>query len=47
MDFNRPERCQQQRTGWEDRHSKFYDISDNLAWHHHVATILEPLLPLR
>ena len=30
MDFKRPERCQLQRTGREDRHSKFYEISDNL-----------------
>jgi len=30
MDFTRPERCQQQRTRREDRHSKFYEISDNL-----------------
>jgi hypothetical protein len=31
MDFKRPERCQRQRTGREDRRSKFYEISDNLA----------------
>ena len=31
MDFKRPERCRSQRTGREDRHSKFYEISDNLA----------------
>jgi hypothetical protein len=30
MDFTRPERCQRQRTGREDRRSKFYEISDNL-----------------
>lgn len=30
MDFTRPERCRRQRTGREDRHSKFYEISDNL-----------------
>ena len=30
MDFTRPERCQWQRTGREDRRSKFYEISDNL-----------------
>jgi hypothetical protein len=30
MDFKRPERCQRQRTGREDRRSKFYEISDNL-----------------
>jgi hypothetical protein len=34
MDFKRPERCHRQRTGREDRRSKFYEISDNLrlAW---------------
>ena len=31
MDFKRPERCQPQRTGREDRRSKFYEISDNLG----------------
>ena len=31
MDFTRPERCQRQRTGREDRRSKFYEISDNLG----------------
>jgi hypothetical protein len=31
MDFKRPERCQRQRTGREDRRSKFYEIPDNLA----------------
>ena len=30
MDFKHPERCQPQRTGREDRHSKFYEIPDNL-----------------
>lgn len=30
MDFKHPERCQQQRTRREDRHSKFYETSDNL-----------------
>jgi hypothetical protein len=30
MDFTRPERCRQQRTGREDRHSKLYEIPDNL-----------------
>ena len=30
MDFTRPKRCRRQRTGREDRHSKFYEISDNL-----------------
>jgi hypothetical protein len=28
--FSRPERSQQERTRREDRHSKFYEISDNL-----------------
>jgi hypothetical protein len=32
MDFKRPERCQRQRTGREDRRSKFYEISDNLLY---------------
>jgi hypothetical protein len=31
MDFTRTERCQRQRTGREDRRSKFYEISDNLT----------------
>jgi hypothetical protein len=31
MDFTRPERCRSQRTGREDRHSKFYEVPDNLA----------------
>jgi len=31
MDFTRPERCQQQRTKREDRHSKFYETPDNLV----------------
>jgi len=31
MDFTRPERCQRQRTGREDRHSKFYETTDNLS----------------
>jgi putative transposase len=30
MDFTRPQRCRRQRTGREDRRSKFYEISDNL-----------------
>lgn len=30
MDFTRPERCRRQRTGREDRRSKFYEIADNL-----------------
>lgn len=30
MDFKRPERCHRQRTRREDRHSKFYETSDNL-----------------
>jgi hypothetical protein len=30
MDFMRPERCRRQRTGQEDRRSKFYEVSDNL-----------------
>jgi len=30
MDFTRPERCQRQRTGQEDRRSKFYETRDNL-----------------
>ena len=30
MDFTRPERCQRQRTGREDRRSNFYENSDNL-----------------
>ena len=30
MDFTRPERCRQQRTGQEDRRSKFYETPDNL-----------------
>jgi hypothetical protein len=29
--FSRPERSQPERTRREDRHSKFYEISDNLA----------------
>ncbi len=31
MDFKRPERCQRQRTGREDRRSNFYEMPDNLA----------------
>ena len=31
MDFKRPERCQPQRTGREDRRSNFYEVPDNLA----------------
>jgi hypothetical protein len=31
MDFTRPERCRPQRTGREDRHSKFHEITDNLS----------------
>jgi hypothetical protein len=31
MDFTHPERCRTQRTGREDRRSKFYEISDNLV----------------
>src|SRR4051794_28045824 len=31
MDFTHPERCRTQRTGPGDRHSKFYEISDNLV----------------
>jgi len=34
MDFTRPERCQRQRTGREDRRSKFYEIWDNLRATH-------------
>jgi len=30
LDFKRPERCRWQRTGREDRRSKFYEVSDNL-----------------
>ena len=30
MDFKRPARCRWQRTGREDRRSKFYEVSDNL-----------------
>src|SRR4051794_6128123 len=30
MDFKHPQRCQRQRTGRDDRRSKFYEISDNL-----------------
>jgi hypothetical protein len=43
MDFTRPARCQRQRTGREDRHSKFYEISDNLRaeWHDVVVDWVE------
>jgi hypothetical protein len=30
MDFTRPERSPTERTRQEDRHSKFYETSDNL-----------------
>ena len=38
MDFTRPERCRRQRTGREDRRSKFYEIPDNLD---HGACVME------
>jgi hypothetical protein len=31
LDFKRPERCRWQRTGREDRRSKFYEVPDNLV----------------
>jgi hypothetical protein len=39
MDFKRPERCPSQRTGREDRRSKFYEISDNLF--PHAETVMD------
>ena len=49
MDFTRPERCRPQRTGREDRHSKFYEITDNLDRRHpalHVSELDGPCLVL-
>src|SRR5213078_2766155 len=40
MDFTRPERCRQQRTGQEDRRSKFYETPDNLD--HRAIRITPP-----
>jgi conjugative relaxase-like TrwC/TraI family protein len=39
MDFTRPERCQQQRTRREDRHSNFYETTDNLGGRFVVLTV--------
>ncbi len=39
----RPERSRQERTGREDRHSKFYEISDNLTHGHPFFTASQAL----
>jgi len=45
MDFTRPERCRQQRTGQEDRRSKFYETPDNLHRRAGRATRRRPSPP--
>jgi hypothetical protein len=44
LDFKRPARCRKQRTGREDRRSKFYEVSDNLSEGDRDAVLAEGAL---